>query len=86
MTQKLRTALGTTAAIAVVVGAAAAWAIPAGAAAAASGGKLAMSQQAQLALLAEQDVRAGAPGVIVQIRDHGKPEITISRHRGAVTA
>jgi D-alanyl-D-alanine carboxypeptidase len=74
MPLKLRTALGATAAFAVVAGAAAACA-PAGRAPAA--GK--PTQTAVLAALAEQDVKAGAPGVIVQIRDHGKPVITIVR-------
>jgi D-alanyl-D-alanine carboxypeptidase len=75
MTQKLRTALGAAAAFAVVASAATAWAIPAGAVAAAA--KPAPADA--LAALAEQDVQAGAPGVIVQIRDHGKPVITITR-------
>lgn len=75
MTLKLRAALGAAAAFAVVSGAAAAWAVPAGATAIAAK----PTQAAVLAALAEQDVKAGAPGVIVQIRDHGKPVTTIVR-------
>jgi D-alanyl-D-alanine carboxypeptidase len=75
MKKKLRTMLGATATFAMVGAAAAAWAVPAGAATA----RPAASQAARLAALAEQDVKAGAPGVIVQIREHGRPVVTITR-------
>jgi D-alanyl-D-alanine carboxypeptidase len=79
--RRWRAALAGTAAAAIITGTAATCAVPALAAAAPAAAELGSTPQlrAQLARLAQQEVRAGAPGVIVRVSDGRGPAITVAR-------